>query len=175
MKYFGEKTKQDFIDLIYEGELTIIYKDATYDIWLDGNCYNIGMTYFKDKETTQEEMDKTIDYAYTVEELLDKYVMYDGVKMSDVLEMDTEEFNQVGTNNKKYDYSIYPDNSPEKFKLTCKKIEQAFPCAIKQKLLVDVDGSTIQVYKQDSKEIIVYDHYEIGAVFVLSDIPLEFL
>lgn len=92
MKYFGEKTKQDFIDLIYEGELTIQYKEAYYDIWLDGNGYNIGMTYFKDKETTQEEMDKTIDNADTVEKLLDKYVMYDGVKLSDVLEMDTEEY-----------------------------------------------------------------------------------
>ncbi len=77
--------------------------------------------------------------------------------------------------NKEFDYSIYPDNSPEKFKLTCAKIEQDFPCALKQKLLIDVDGSTIQVYSLGSKEIIVYDHYEIGAVFVLSDIPLEFL
>ena len=92
MKYFGEKTKQDFIDLIYEGELTITYKDAIYDIWLDGNGYNIGLTVLNGKELTQDEMDKTIDYADTVEELLDKYVMYDGVKMSDVLEMDTEEY-----------------------------------------------------------------------------------
>lgn len=50
------------------------------------------MTFFQDKETTQEEMDKTIDYADTVEGLLDKYVMYDGVKLSDVLEMDTDEY-----------------------------------------------------------------------------------
>lgn len=90
MKYFGEKTKQDFIDLIYEGELTTTYKDAIYDIWLDGNGYNIGLTVLNGKELTQEEMDKTIDYADTVEELLDKYVMYDGVKLSDVLEMDIE-------------------------------------------------------------------------------------
>ncbi|MEE3334244.1 MAG: hypothetical protein VZR54_08250 [Ruminococcus sp.] len=92
MKYFGEKTKQDFIDLIYEGELTLYYKDGIYEMWLDGNGYNIGLTVLNGKELTQEEMDKTIDYADTVEELLDKYVMYDGVKMSDVLEMETDEY-----------------------------------------------------------------------------------
>lgn len=92
MKYFGQESKQDFIDLIYEGELTIYYKEAIYDIWLDGNGYNIGLTVLNGKELTQEEMDKTIDYADTVEELLDKYVMYDGVKLSDVLEKDTEEY-----------------------------------------------------------------------------------
>lgn len=92
MKYFGEETKQDFIDLVYEGELGIYYKDASYVFWLDGNGYCIGMTSFKGKETTQEEHDKTIAFADTVEELLDNYVMYDGVKLSDVLEMDTKEY-----------------------------------------------------------------------------------
>jgi hypothetical protein len=92
MKYFGEKTKQDFIDLIYEGELTITYKDAIYDIWLDGNGYNIGLTVLNGKELTQEEHYNSIDNADTVEELLDKYVMYDGVKLSDVLEMETDEY-----------------------------------------------------------------------------------
>mgnify|MGYP006916049866 CR=1 FL=1 len=77
--------------------------------------------------------------------------------------------------NKEYHYSIYPDNSPEKFKLTCEKIEEAYPFALKLKLLVDVDGSTIQRYKINGREVIVYDDYEIGAVFVSSDIPLEFL
>ena len=92
MKYFGEETKQDFIDLIYEGELSICYKDAYYDFWLDGNGYCIGMTSFKGKEVTEEEHHSSIAYADTVEELLDKYVMYDGVKLSDVLEMDTEDY-----------------------------------------------------------------------------------
>lgn len=92
MKYFGEKTKQDFIDLIYEGELSICYKDASYVFWLDGNGYNIGMTSFKGKVATEKEHEKTIEYADTVEELLNKYVMYDGVKLSDVLEMDTSEY-----------------------------------------------------------------------------------
>lgn len=88
MKYFGEKTKQDFIDLIYEGEVSIGYKEAGYIFWLDGNGYNIGMTSFKGKKVSSNEHENSIAYADTVEELLDKYVMYDGVKMSDVLETD---------------------------------------------------------------------------------------
>ncbi len=92
MKYFGEETKQDFIDLVYETEVSICYKEAWYDIWLDGNGYNIGLTYLNGKEVTQEEHYNSIDNADTVEELLEKYVMYDGVKLSDVLEMDTDEY-----------------------------------------------------------------------------------
>ena len=65
----------------------------------------------------------------------------------------------------KYDYNIYPDNSPQKFKETCKKIEKAFPNANKRKLLIDVDGSTIQTYSENSKHIDVYEDYDIGAVF----------
>ncbi|MCU6719897.1 hypothetical protein OCV67_08150 [Porcipelethomonas ammoniilytica] len=73
----------------------------------------------------------------------------------------------------KYDYNIYPDNSPQKFKETCKKIEKAFPNANKRKLLIDVDGSTIQTYSENSKDIDVYDDYDIGAVFVKSEINLD--
>lgn len=72
-----------------------------------------------------------------------------------------------------FDYTIYTDNSPEKFKEACKKIEQAYPSAIKKKLLVDVDGSTIQTYTEKGKDIDVYDDYDIGAVFVKSKIDLD--
>lgn len=92
MKYFGEKTKQDLIDLIYETEVEIVYKDAAYTFWLDGRGYNIGMTGFTDKDITEEEQNKTIDFAETVEELLEKYVLYDGARLADVLEMDVEDY-----------------------------------------------------------------------------------
>lgn len=94
MKYFGEETKQDFIDLVYECELSIGYKDAAYIFWLDGNGYCIGMTSFKGKETTQEEHDKTIAFADTVEELIEKYVLYDGTRLADALEMDVEDIRE---------------------------------------------------------------------------------
>ena len=73
---------------------------------------------------------------------------------------------------KEYDYTIYPDNSPEQFKKTCASIESAHPELSKAKLLIDVDGSTVQIYSDDSREIVIYDDYDVGAVYVLSDIDL---
>lgn len=72
-----------------------------------------------------------------------------------------------------FDYNIHPDNSPKIFKQTCAIIEAAIPEAIKRKLLVDVDGSTIQTFTKDGKDIDVYDDYDIGAVFVKSEIDLS--
>lgn len=77
--------------------------------------------------------------------------------------------------NKVYDfnYNIFPDNSPEKFKETLLKIERNYPKARKEKLLIDVDGSTIQIYHICGQKVIVYDDYEVGAVYVCSDVNLE--
>lgn len=72
-----------------------------------------------------------------------------------------------------YDYNICTENSTEKFKDTCLQIEKSFPNAEKKKLLIDVDGSTIQTYIQDGKDIDVFDDYEVGAVFVKSEIELK--
>ena len=74
---------------------------------------------------------------------------------------------------KNYDYNIYPDNSPKVFKETCQKIENAFPAFSKKRLLIDVDGSTIQTFIVDGKDIDVFDDYDIGAVFVKSEINLD--
>lgn len=72
-----------------------------------------------------------------------------------------------------YDYTIYPENSPKKFQDICAKIEQDYYGFKKESLLIDVDGSTIQVYSMGKQEIVVYDDYDIGAVFVKSDIDLS--
>ena len=74
--------------------------------------------------------------------------------------------------NFKYDYTIYPENSPKKFKETCKIIEEEYSNVVKSKLLVDVDGSTVQPYYQNNKTIVVYDDYDVGAVYVQSEIDL---
>jgi hypothetical protein len=71
-----------------------------------------------------------------------------------------------------YDYTIWPDNSTLKFKETCDKIKTQFPNAEEKELLIDVDGSTIQIYKENNKEITVFDDYDVGAVFVKSEIEL---
>ena len=74
---------------------------------------------------------------------------------------------------KEFDYTIYPNNSPEQFKNACTSIESAHPELSKAKLLIDVDGSTIQIYGEGSREIIVYDDYDVGAVYVISDVDLS--
>lgn len=95
MKYFGEETKQEFIKAIYESEIEIPYKGASYIFWLDGNGYCVGATYLNGKELSQEEMDKTIVYADTVEELIDKFVLFDGAKFSNVLELDVKDYDTM--------------------------------------------------------------------------------
>ena len=72
-----------------------------------------------------------------------------------------------------FDYTILPDNSPKKFKEACKLIEMAYLNAIKKKFLIDVDGSTIQTYTIDDKDIDVFDDYDVGAVYVRSEIDLS--
>ena len=72
-----------------------------------------------------------------------------------------------------YDFTIWRDNSPKKFKEACAQIERAYPNCTKKELLVDVDGSTIQVYYLGKKKVVVYDDYDVGAVYVLSDADLS--
>ena len=73
----------------------------------------------------------------------------------------------------KYEYNISSENSPEKFKTICSKIEETYSELQKDVLLVDVDGTTIQVYHINKLEITVYDDYEVGAVYVLSNLDLK--
>ena len=74
-----------------------------------------------------------------------------------------------------FDYTVCKDNSPHAFKTICQSIEKNFPSAKKQKLLVDVDGSTIQTYTENGKDIDVYDDYDVGAVYIKSEIDLSLI
>ncbi|MCD8090346.1 MAG: hypothetical protein LUD81_06960 [Clostridiales bacterium] len=71
-----------------------------------------------------------------------------------------------------YEYRVHTENSPKKFKEACKKIEENFPNTIKRKLLIDVDGSTIQTFTEGNKDIDVFDDYDVGAVYINSEIDL---
>lgn len=73
----------------------------------------------------------------------------------------------------KYDYTVYKENSSSVFKEACNKIEAYYPNIDKKKLLIDVDGTTIQEYIINDQAVVVYDDYEIGAVFVKSEIDLN--
>ncbi len=74
-----------------------------------------------------------------------------------------------------FEYNIHPDNSSKQFIETCNKICKELKSAKKDKMLIDVDGTTIQKISFGNKNIYVYDDYDIGAVFVKSEIPLNFL
>lgn len=72
-----------------------------------------------------------------------------------------------------FEYNIDTENNPQKALQACKVIEKAFPNAKQKPLLEDVDGSTIQTYVIDGKEVDVYDDYWIGAVYVKSEFNLD--
>ena len=76
-----------------------------------------------------------------------------------------------------YDNTIYPDNSPEVFRRGCRNLEVALSGIERERLLIDLDGSTIQIYHVTGKdgarlEIRVYDDYDVGAVYIQSELDL---
>ena len=74
-----------------------------------------------------------------------------------------------------YDYNICLENSVEEFEKVCKRIEQAFPDVKKMNILEDVDGSLVQTYVKDGKEIDVHNDYEVGAIFIKSEMDIAFI
>jgi hypothetical protein len=72
-----------------------------------------------------------------------------------------------------FEYTIFRDNSPKMFKAACGLVKETFPDFHAEKLLIDVDGSTIQVFCRGDNEIIIYDDYDVGAVLVKSDVDLS--
>ena len=72
-----------------------------------------------------------------------------------------------------YHYNICKDNSPDKFKKVCGILDVQLDGFSKEELVVDVDGSTIQIYAKSDLKVVVFDDYDIGAVFIESDIDLS--
>ena len=72
-----------------------------------------------------------------------------------------------------YDYNVSPTNSKAEFRQACELIEKEYPTCIKRKPLIDVDGSVIQTYTISEKDIDVHNDYEIGAIYVKSEIKLS--
>ena len=72
-----------------------------------------------------------------------------------------------------FDYNISKTASNSEFKNACAKIEQRFPDCKKDDLLIDVDGSLIQVYRKDNNKITVFNDYEVDAVFIESEIDMN--
>ena len=72
-----------------------------------------------------------------------------------------------------FEYNVFPNNSTFEFEKACQKIEYEFPKADKKKMLIDVDGTTIQTYTYNGKESDVYNDDDVGAVFIKSEIALN--
>lgn len=65
-----------------------------------------------------------------------------------------------------YDYTVNPFASNEVFSDVCKKIESIYHGIQKEHLLVDVDGTAIQIYWLEGNKMKVFNDYEVDAVYV---------
>lgn len=72
-----------------------------------------------------------------------------------------------------FSYTVSREASNDKFKRVCEKIEKNIRDIRKEKIIVDVDGTLIQIYYADEKKIKVVNDYEIDAVYVDSEIEIE--
>lgn len=72
-----------------------------------------------------------------------------------------------------YSYNIAKNADKKAFKNVCNLIETNHKGIEKEQLLVDVDGSQIQIYNSPGGKIKVYNDYEVDAVYVDSEISLD--
>ena len=72
-----------------------------------------------------------------------------------------------------FQYNICTEPDREIFIRQCRALEKHIPGLIKCDLLEDADGSEFQIYKLNDKEIVVHNSYDIGAVFIESDIDID--
>lgn len=72
-----------------------------------------------------------------------------------------------------FSYTVSKTASENAFAKACSSIESHFKGIDKEKPLVDVDGSTIQIYRKGKASIKVYNDYEVDAVYVDSEVDLK--
>ena len=72
-------------------------------------------------------------------------------------------------------YRLYDGNSSKDFKIACRLIESKFSGLEKNNLVMDVDGSVIQIYLHGLDRIVVNNDCFVGAIYVESDERLDFL
>lgn len=71
-----------------------------------------------------------------------------------------------------FNYTVAKEADNTAFLSVCEKIEKEIKPLKKEKLLVDVDGSLIQIYYTENKKIKVLNDYEVDAVYVESEADL---
>jgi hypothetical protein len=72
-----------------------------------------------------------------------------------------------------FHYSICTVPDEEIFFKQCEALEKNIKGLKKEKLLVDVDDSKIQIYYYRDKEIKVLNDYYVGALYIDAEIDLE--
>lgn len=71
-----------------------------------------------------------------------------------------------------FTYNIAKEADNQEFEKACQRIESGITDLKKEDVLVDVDGSVIQIYRKNKSKIKVYNDYEVDAVYIDSDIDL---
>lgn len=71
-----------------------------------------------------------------------------------------------------FEYTIYTAPDEDVYKRQCQALEKHIPGLKKLYELNDVDGSLICIYKKGDSEIKVSNDYQIGGVFIDSEIDL---
>lgn len=74
-----------------------------------------------------------------------------------------------------YHYTVCKEACHKAFRNACKKIESSVAGCIKGRFAEDVDGSLIQMFHINEKTIVIFNDYEVGAVYVDSDVCLDTL
>lgn len=75
--------------------------------------------------------------------------------------------------NKVFSYTTNNFADEKAFEKACSFVEVLLKHFNKKELLVDVDGSKIQFYEDDSGQMVkVYNDYEIDAVYIDSDVEM---
>lgn len=75
--------------------------------------------------------------------------------------------------NAPFSYTVSLEADCEVFLETCRRIEAHFPDIVKEKLLIDVDGSCYQIYHTEHGRIDVDSDCFIDAVYVDSEVCLD--
>ena len=73
-----------------------------------------------------------------------------------------------------FDYNLFDKINEKVYNDTVTLIEKEFPYYYKERELIDVDSTRIQVFSKDGKSVIkVFNDTNIGAVYINSEIDLS--
>ncbi len=75
---------------------------------------------------------------------------------------------------KVFDYSVYPECNEKAYKNAVALIAKHYPEFKKEKELIDVDSTAIQVFSLSKKTVVrVFNDTDVGAVYVKSEVDLS--